>query len=1029
MEDNLGTRGSRKPRAASVSAVPAPAPRHKNTEQLAGISNPTVPLVPTYQRGFEERWPLAVDSMTRSFSQSTSSSDAIPPVPRPTRHLYASVGVLPSSSGSPAQRAGEGDSDTVAAGQSFLQRVLPSSLFSSPFALNIHPSPSRLALDLVAIAPIPRLNSNPNAPIGLPPSSPGSTVQKGEEGDINTIDGSQSAVQRSLQSSPVSSPVAEQVADLPPPTPYSASPLPQRKIHLNPAKARELQGRRRTEEARLKRHSRKAAAGAGTPASASGSSTSPPIEEPIPLVSKPNLSSSLMKSSGERSNSEHSHQQLLDLKADQLVKHYFTKLVSVIQDARSVDFDCHVEVADSEDFEFGGDNLPSTLVGETTTQHKQPVPKMDKSLNLETLKWGERLSRPSSGMLRGIISKLLMEPTNSVANPPPVIIQIILFIPSPSPGEALFLEFGGHRTRITSAPRYVLLESWRVDILSRSDSDTAIPHASMPRSTGGTVGSAESDLPATYKQCVILFRSVYTLLRILPAWTLHCQLRAPVPETGSGNRMALELRVIAPRQSSIPSTPPSEELGDRVASLGFESYLPQHPSADKVQQRTFPPIKFGPIELHLSLEHRVEVKFVLGSEEIAQFSDPTSPSPVDNSLSLGDEVTGYDLPSDSGMEVAPVLSPVTLDRSSREDIINDRTRGLSLENLREGLDHSPDNSVETPDKSYKSLSAIILRPRFSSPQPLSPRSESNKGQDVAFHDLFLIEKASTPLTQYAIDLIVAIAKALPNVLRNKHRLYRLTLRARDICNHLHWMANTEDPSADVLDNLKQFWEILNSLEGVLLKLGRLVSEESTTLDLSMLASWENASATLNKIRDELYARPFDICKSIEWEGADQDKYFDDCSWASIILHQGIEVPVRQLQPDEDETVLEAQNVIENLGYLVDQMKLDGVVNEDIRKLFIGIISDVALMTMQGSEDAPLDFWNVVDRALSVSLDTTDTAHRDWKGVLRDSWSDIVNLWIRPAQPHGNEDISSSSSASQIHQNKPKEAPLAPWTQL
>ncbi|KAG8997334.1 autophagy protein 13 [Tulasnella sp. 427] len=724
--------------------------------------------------------------------------------------------------------------------------------------------------------------------------------------------------------------------------------------------------------------------------------------------------------SSAQSKADQPHQPLLDSKSDQLVWHYLAKLISVIADARLVDTGGRAETSDLTDIVSRGGTLPSTSVGEaTTTQRKRSLSKMDKWFNLETLKSDELMS--SLGIFKRISSTLPME--FPMRNPPPVIVQVVLSIPRPSPGEALFLEFGGHRTRIESAPRYVLLESWRVDLWPRSDSDTTIPYASTPLSADGTVGSAEPNLPATYKKCISLFRSVYTLLRILPAWILRCRLRAR--GTGLGNGMSLELRANA--QSLPDSTPPAEEPGDGVASLGFESYLPEHPSADKVQQRTFPPIECGPIELRLSLEHRAEVKFVLLSGEITQSSEPPSPSPVDDSLSLADEVTGYDLPSDSEMEVPPVSSPVTLDRSSREEIINDRTRGLFFKKVGEGLDQSPDDSVETLDKSYKPLSALIIRPRFSSPQPLSPRREVNKGQDVAFDDLFLIERAPTPLTQYAIDLIVAIAKALPNAIRNKHQLYRLTLRARDICNHLHWMAHTEDISADVLDDLKQFREILSSLEGYV---GfTLVSEETTMLDLSMLASWENASATLKIIRDELYGRPFDTCQSSEWERADQDKYFDDCSWASIILHQGIKVPVRQVQPKEDETVLEVQNVLENLGYLVDQMKLDGVVNEELRRLFISIISDVAFMTMQGPESVPPDFWNAVNCVLSASLNTADATHGDWDGVLHDAWSEIVNLWIRPAQPHGNKDTSSSSSESQIHQNKHKESPLDSWTQL
>lgn len=56
-----------------------------------------------------------------------------------------------------------------------------------------------------------------------------------------------------------------------------------------------------------------------------------------------------------------------------------------------------------------------------------------------------------------------------------------------------------------------------------------------------------------------------------------------------------------------------------------------------------------------------------------------------------------------------------------------------------------------------------------------------------------------------------------------------------------------------------------------------------------------------------------------------DRYFDDCSWLSLLLIEGIEIPIRTMHPgvDEEGISIQAQNIIYRLKHLVNETKLNG----------------------------------------------------------------------------------------------------------
>lgn len=85
------------------------------------------------------------------------------------------------------------------------------------------------------------------------------------------------------------------------------------------------------------------------------------------------------------------------------------------------------------------------------------------------------------------------------------------------------------RLRIDPTPQLILLESWSVQFSPRRE---------------GTGSDSDLGLSTVYKHGIGLFRSIYTLLRVLPTWKLHKRLRrrGAVPSNRNAN-LNIELRV------------------------------------------------------------------------------------------------------------------------------------------------------------------------------------------------------------------------------------------------------------------------------------------------------------------------------------------------------------------------------------------------------------------------------------------------------------------------------------------------------
>ncbi|KAI0041580.1 hypothetical protein FA95DRAFT_1548537 [Auriscalpium vulgare] len=150
-----------------------------------------------------------------------------------------------------------------------------------------------------------------------------------------------------------------------------------------------------------------------------------------------------------------------DSRSDQIVSRFYTKLAGVVHNARATA------------------QLAST--------------KTDKWFNLETPEVDAY--RDALQIYRGV--------SRAQTPIPPLNLYVLLCIPDPAPTRVLVVyPRGGPRLVIDPAPRFVLLESWQLDFRQLS---------SEPDHAAHTI----------YKHGIALFRSLYALLRVLPAWNMH----------------------------------------------------------------------------------------------------------------------------------------------------------------------------------------------------------------------------------------------------------------------------------------------------------------------------------------------------------------------------------------------------------------------------------------------------------------------------------------------------------------------------
>ncbi|EIN04650.1 hypothetical protein PUNSTDRAFT_122707 [Punctularia strigosozonata HHB-11173 SS5] len=207
-------------------------------------------------------------------------------------------------------------------------------------------------------------------------------------------------------------------------------------------------------------------------------------------------------------------------KADQIAYRLYTKLYLLLHDARTT----------AADGASGAKGQPKT----------------DRWFNLETpdpsIDFGRVFADPSLRVLKSVSSATVA---------PIFVAQILLAVPDLGNNQVLVYNSPHHgRLRVDPTPKNVLLEEWAIEFT---------PTPVYRRN------SLSDDVPPamTYKHGIAVFRSIYALLRLMPAWKLYKRLR----RRNAYPALEIKLRITTEEGVSEPGV------------LGFDTpFAPSSPS-------------------------------------------------------------------------------------------------------------------------------------------------------------------------------------------------------------------------------------------------------------------------------------------------------------------------------------------------------------------------------------------------------------------------------------------------------------------
>ncbi|KAI9462580.1 autophagy-related protein 13 [Boletus coccyginus] len=177
-------------------------------------------------------------------------------------------------------------------------------------------------------------------------------------------------------------------------------------------------------------------------------------------------------------------------KADQIAHRFYTKLCLVVSNAR-------------------------------TTAEPRSQGKVDKWFNLET---------PDSDIFKDHLR--IYRAVSCSPSLPPFELQVLLSVPELTNNQVLvYLAPDSSRVRMDPTPPHILLENW----LLKFSPTHASPQLSVEP---GDVA------PSTiYKHGIPLFRSLFSLLRILPSWRLFRRLRRRMSTPYRNGNLTIQLRI------------------------------------------------------------------------------------------------------------------------------------------------------------------------------------------------------------------------------------------------------------------------------------------------------------------------------------------------------------------------------------------------------------------------------------------------------------------------------------------------------
>ncbi|GJE92387.1 autophagy-related protein 13-domain-containing protein [Phanerochaete sordida] len=234
-------------------------------------------------------------------------------------------------------------------------------------------------------------------------------------------------------------------------------------------------------------------------------------------------------------------------KADQIAYRFFTKLALVVHHARA-------------------------------THEPNPQARADKWFNLET---------PDTDVFKE--HTRIYRTLSTTVLPSTFRLQVLLAVPELTPNQVLaHIEPDSSRVPIDPTPRFILLETWTL---------VFEPHQSQAH-LGQLQEPPDVAPPTIYKHGISLFRSIFTLLRILPTWK-HARRGGRLRGMNNGN-FSIQVRVEQRNTSE-----------DGV--LAFDSLVQGSPLAHQVHD--FPPVPHPRGTLSLSAMYLSNPDFKLFDRE------------------------------------------------------------------------------------------------------------------------------------------------------------------------------------------------------------------------------------------------------------------------------------------------------------------------------------------------------------------------------------------------------------------------------
>lgn len=261
----------------------------------------------------------------------------------------------------------------------------------------------------------------------------------------------------------------------------------------------------------------------------------------------------------------------------------------------------------------------------------------------------------------------------------------------------------------------VVLERWRIDFVPSSVSSSFSP----PATSSGSFSAGEpaqqaqalgTELPAVYKQAVVLFRALYTLVRTLPSWQLHRRLArrgrvggamgglmgggGGIAGTGNGPGLQIGCR-LSTEEDTSGAVAPHDEIPLEMPLLGQPNALSGGGAYDEEQEHvetfTFAPLQTPLGTLLLKCSYRLNTDFAVEDNETllsSRFIDEDFFKPTLRQLHGG-------MDDDMGNKVSVPLHPGCLPSAD--------TRMLQAGSLPTRHGPSPLNPKSRP--SYGSLSS------------------------------------------------------------------------------------------------------------------------------------------------------------------------------------------------------------------------------------------------------------------------------------------------------------------------------------